>query len=73
MENGILNQLEEPRFTIVITLSSKGSQTKVEWQTIFNSVRTMEEAVRAVKADEALKQNMHKLAIHLESHKKGVP
>ena len=72
LEKIVLDHWKEHRLTIIITLFDEGGQTKVEWQTIFDSVPSLEQAVKAFKADEALKQNMDKLANHLEFHKKGM-
>jgi uncharacterized protein YndB with AHSA1/START domain len=62
----VLDHLKEPKFTIIITLIDKGNQTEVEWTNVFDSVPSLEEAVRAFKADVGLKQNLERLSLYLE-------
>ena len=62
----VLDHQNAPRFTINITIYDEGEKTKVEWQNIFESVPSLEEAIRAVKADEGLKQTLNRLSNHLK-------
>ncbi|MBT30562.1 MAG: polyketide cyclase [Thalassobius sp.] len=62
----VLAHLATPKFTIIISLSQEGEKTQVKWQNIFDSVPSKEEAVRAFKADEGLRQNLEKLANYLQ-------
>ncbi|PIQ49123.1 MAG: polyketide cyclase [Cytophagales bacterium CG12_big_fil_rev_8_21_14_0_65_40_12] len=62
----MLDHLNEPKFTIIITLIDKGNQTEVEWTNVFDSVPSLEEAVRAFKADVGLKQNLERLSLYPE-------
>jgi len=47
-------------------LIDKGNQTEVEWTNVFDSVPSLEEAVRAFKADVGLKQNLERLSLYPE-------
>jgi uncharacterized protein YndB with AHSA1/START domain len=62
----VLDHVKEPKFAIIITIYDEGAQTKVEWCNVFDSVPTLEEAVRAFKADIGLKQNLERLSNHLK-------
>jgi uncharacterized protein YndB with AHSA1/START domain len=65
LEKIVLDHLKEPKFTIIISIHDEGHQTTVEWCNIFDSIPTMEEAVKAFKADVGLEQNLRRLADHI--------
>jgi uncharacterized protein YndB with AHSA1/START domain len=68
MKKIILDHLKEPKFTIIISIQEEGSQTTVEWCNIFDSIPTLQEAIKAFKADVGLEQNLERLANHLGQH-----
>ncbi len=65
LEKLVMEHREHPRFTIVVQLYPEGDQTKVVWQNIFDSVPTMEETIRAFKADVGLVENIERLSKYL--------
>lgn len=65
LEKLVMEHREHPRFTIVVQLYPKGDQTKVVWQNVFDSVPTMEETIRAFKADVGLVENIERLSKYL--------
>ena len=67
-----LEHLEHPRFTIIVQLFAEGNQTKVTWQNVFDSVPTMEESIRAFKADVGLVQNIERFANFITQVKANV-
>ncbi|MEP2669765.1 MAG: SRPBCC domain-containing protein [Cyclobacteriaceae bacterium] len=68
LEKLVMEHRQHPKFTIIVQLYPEGDQTKVIWQNIFDTIPTMEETVRAFKADVGLKQNLERLAQHLTQH-----
>lgn len=68
LEKLVMEHRQHPKFTIIVQLYPEGDQTKVIWQNVFDTVPTMEETVRAFKADVGLKQNLERLAQHLTQH-----
>lgn len=58
----VMEHKEHPRFNIVVELFPEGEQTKVTWTNIFDSAPTMEETIRAFKADVGLVQNIERLS-----------
>ncbi|MEZ4945884.1 MAG: SRPBCC domain-containing protein [Cyclobacteriaceae bacterium] len=67
-EKLVMEHRQHPKFTIIVQLYPEGDQTKVIWQNVFDTIPTMEETVRAFKADVGLKQNLERLAQHLTQH-----
>ncbi len=68
LEKLVMEHRQHPKFTLIVKLSPEGDHTKVIWQNVFDSIPTMEETVRAFKADVGLKQNLERLSIHLQRH-----
>jgi uncharacterized protein YndB with AHSA1/START domain len=68
LEKIVMEHRQHPKFTIIVQLYPEGDHTKVIWQNVFDSIPTMEETVRAFKADVGLKQNLERLSIHLQKH-----
>lgn len=66
----VMEHRQHPRFTIVVQLYPMGDQTKVVWQNVFDSVPTMEETIRAFKADVGLVENIDRLSKYLSGIKK---
>ncbi|MCB0493724.1 MAG: SRPBCC domain-containing protein [Cyclobacteriaceae bacterium] len=67
-EKLVMEHRQHPKFTIIVQLYPEGEKTKVIWQNVFDTIPTMEETVRAFKADVGLKQNLERLAQHLTQH-----
>ncbi|WP_170110718.1 SRPBCC domain-containing protein [Flavilitoribacter nigricans] len=65
-ENIVMEHRQHPKFIITVRLFSEGDRTKVIWQNIFDSVPTMEEAIRAFQVDVGLVQNMERLGQYLQ-------
>ncbi len=68
LEKIVMEHRQHPEFTIIVQLFSEGDHTKVLWQNVFNSVPTMEETIRAFKADVGLVQNMERLSQFLKQY-----
>lgn len=68
LEKLVMEHRQHPKFTIIVQLYPEGDHTKVVWQNVFDSIPTMEETIRAFKADVGLKQNLERLSIHLQKH-----
>jgi len=68
-EKIVMEHRQHPKFTIIIQLFPDGDSTKVVWQNVFDSVPTMEETIRAFKADVGLVQNMERLSQYLKQHR----
>ncbi|WP_420386704.1 SRPBCC domain-containing protein [Roseivirga sp.] len=58
----VMEHKEHPKFNIVVELFQEGEHTKVTWTNIFDSAPTMEETIRAFKADVGLIQNIERLS-----------
>ncbi|MBX2941355.1 MAG: SRPBCC domain-containing protein [Cyclobacteriaceae bacterium] len=71
LEKLVMEHRQHPKFTIIVQLYPEGDHTKVVWQNVFDSIPTMEETIRAFKADVGLKQNLERLANHLGQHSPG--
>ncbi|XOV91789.1 MAG: SRPBCC domain-containing protein [Bacteroidota bacterium] len=69
LEKIVLEHKQHPKFTIIIQLFSEGDQTKVTWQNVFDSIVTMEETIRAFKADVGLEQNIERLYQFVKQHR----
>lgn len=61
-EKLIMEHREHPKFNIVVELFPEGEQTKVTWTNVFDSAPTMQETIRAFKADVGLIENIERLA-----------
>ena len=70
MKKIVLDHLLTPKFSIIVTLNDEGTNTSVTWQNVFESIPSLEEALRSFKADEGLKQTLNRLNNHLNSHQK---
>ncbi len=60
---------KNPNFEIIVNLTDKGDQTEVEWIVEFDSVPTMEEAIRAFKADIGMEQNLNRFQEYVNQMK----
>jgi len=54
-----------PNFTATITFKEEGNKTFITWQNVFETAEQLDWAIKTVKADEGLKQNIDRLAAYL--------
>lgn len=65
----VYEHLSYPNFVSTIEFESRGDQTHLSWQMLFESKEELIQVVKTFKADEGLKQNVEKLEKYLS---KGV-
>ena len=54
-----------PKFTATVEFESKGEQTHIKWQMLFETAEEFIQTVKTFKADQGLKQNVAKLDKYL--------
>mgnify|MGYP005814309885 CR=1 FL=1 len=58
----VMSHREHPKFNIEVELFPEGEKTKVTWTNVFDSAPTMQETIRAFKADVGLIENIERLS-----------
>ncbi|MGI8583260.1 MAG: SRPBCC domain-containing protein [Chitinophagaceae bacterium] len=66
----IVFQHFNPNYIATIVFAPKEKETLVEWTVLFETTELFETVVKVFKADEGLKQNVEKLAAHIEKQLK---
>lgn len=62
----VYEHISHPRFVSTIEFESRGDQTFLSWQMLFDTKEELDKVVKTFKADEGLKQNVEKLAAYLQ-------
>ncbi len=55
-----IDHIKEPKFSITINLSNEGEKTRIEWINIFETIPSLQEAIRAFNVDQGLVQNIER-------------
>ncbi len=63
----VYEHISHPRFVSTIEFESRGNQTFLSWQMLFDTKEELDKVVKTFKADEGLKQNVEKLEVYLQN------
>lgn len=61
----VYNHMTGPKFTATISFETRGEQTLLHWQLLFQSTEEFTRTVITFKADEGLRQNVEKLEAYV--------
>jgi uncharacterized protein YndB with AHSA1/START domain len=65
----VYEHISPPKILFTIEFEAQGDKTLLLWTLLFESKEVLEDAVKKFGAAEGLKQNVEKLAVHLEGMK----
>lgn len=62
----VMDHIKSPKFSIYITIAKTEDGVMLDWSNVFDTIPTKEEAMRTLKADIGLEQNLDRLQKYLQ-------
>ena len=62
----VMDHIKSPKFSIYITIAETEDGVMLDWSNVFDTIPTKEEAMRTLKADIGLEQNLDRLQKYLQ-------
>ncbi len=67
----VYEHVSYPKFLATVEFESRGNQTLLNWQMLFDTQEDLIKVVKTFKADEGIKQNVEKLEAYLQANSNG--